>query len=102
MLSRSRHRYRRKRPAQRCVLLIGPCIRLQGVTASGGKLMLLDHRLAGDRTSVLSGGGGGAQAAAAPTRVRPRLLCRRSAPGWVRTYSTSLIALETVAAGVAG
>ena len=61
--------------------------------------MLLDHRLAGDRTSVLSGGGG---AAAAPARVRPRLLGRRAAPGWVRSYSTSLIALETVAAGVAG
>jgi exopolysaccharide biosynthesis polyprenyl glycosylphosphotransferase len=61
--------------------------------------MLLDHRQGNRGTVALSGN---AQAALAPARVRPRPLGRRSAPGWVRTYSSSLIAFETVAAAVAG
>jgi exopolysaccharide biosynthesis polyprenyl glycosylphosphotransferase len=61
--------------------------------------MLLDQRHVGDRTVVLTGSASSSFALAA---ARPRSLGRRAEPRWVRSYTTSLIAFETVAAAVAG
>jgi exopolysaccharide biosynthesis polyprenyl glycosylphosphotransferase len=61
--------------------------------------MLLDQRQAADRTVALTGSASSSAAFAPP---RPRSLGRAVTPRWVRTYTCSLIAFETVAALVAG
>jgi exopolysaccharide biosynthesis polyprenyl glycosylphosphotransferase len=61
--------------------------------------MLLDHRQVGDRTVALTAATNGSLGAA---RVRTRPLVRRAAPGWVRSYTNSLIAFEALSAAVAG
>ena len=60
--------------------------------------MLLDQRHASDRTVTLTGGPSSLSAAT----VRSRPLGRLASPRWVRAYTTSLVAFETVAAAVAG
>src|SRR4051794_7718278 len=60
--------------------------------------MLLDQRHVSDRTVQLTASASSSLAAA----VRPRSFGRRSAPRWVRTYTRALVAVETVAAVVAG
>jgi exopolysaccharide biosynthesis polyprenyl glycosylphosphotransferase len=51
---------------------------------------------------VRGGFGADAGASVALAPARPRSLGRRAEPRWVRTYTTSLVVFETVAAAVAG
>src|SRR5947209_20487587 len=61
--------------------------------------MLLDHRSAGDTVVAMTGSATSSLSRAA---VRPRPLARRAQPAWMRTYTRSLVAFETVAAAIAG
>jgi FlaA1/EpsC-like NDP-sugar epimerase len=61
--------------------------------------MLLDQRHVGDRAVALTGVTG---SSFAPAAVRPRSLGRRAEPSWVRSYTTSLAAFETLVAAVVG
>ncbi|MDP5185277.1 sugar transferase [Blastococcus sp. BMG 814] len=61
--------------------------------------MLLDRHQASSGAVILPGAPGGS--AAAPV-ARARLLARRAAPAWVRTYSRTLVAVETALAAAAG
>jgi exopolysaccharide biosynthesis polyprenyl glycosylphosphotransferase len=56
--------------------------------------MLVDRH--GEQASALGG------TASSGVRPRPRALIRRSSPHWIRTYSVSLLALDTVLAALAG
>jgi exopolysaccharide biosynthesis polyprenyl glycosylphosphotransferase len=61
--------------------------------------MLLDQRHVGDGAVALTGG---ASSAFPRVAARPRPLGRRAEPSWVRSYTTSLVAFETVTAAIAG
>jgi exopolysaccharide biosynthesis polyprenyl glycosylphosphotransferase len=64
--------------------------------------MLLEHRQVNDRTIAGTGSVLGIPVPRSGAEIRPRSLGRRSVPNWVRSYSASLIAFETVSAAVAG